>query len=114
MVDDLAQAPEFAALGLAEMFSKTPLGFIDVGARDGIHEIVDPLAGLTAVLGFEPDPDECRRLLGDPSVTARWASFALEPIALADRTGQAPLHLAAVPTNHSLLPTHDPFVGRYG
>lgn len=113
MSDRLAGAPEFAAIGLVEEFSQRPLSFIDIGARNGVHEVVEPLARLTAVLGFEPDPDECRRLLADPAITAPWASFALEPIALSDRTGQRALHRAAVPTNHSLLPTHEPFVRRY-
>lgn len=114
MSDRLADDPEFAALGLVEEFSRRPLSFIDIGARSGVHEVVEPLGRLTAVLGFEPDPEECRRLLADPAITAPWASFDLEPIALSDRTGQLALHLAAVPTNHSLLPTHTPFVQRYG
>jgi FkbM family methyltransferase len=78
-----------------------------------VHPVVEPLARLTAVLGFEPDPEECRRLLADPAVAARWAAFELEPTALADRTGPVALHYAAVATNHSLLPTHTPFVERY-
>ena len=68
MSDRLAGAPEFAAIGLVEEFSQRPLSFIDIGARNGVHEVVEPLARLTAVLGFEPDPDECRRLLADPLV----------------------------------------------
>lgn len=113
MSDELTDAAEFAALGLVEEFSHRPLGFVDIGARLGVHEMVTPLARLTAVLGFEPDAEECRRLLADPAVTAPWASFDLEPIALSDRTARLPLHRAAVPTNHSLLPTHAPFVRRY-
>jgi FkbM family methyltransferase len=112
-LDGLAGAAEFATIGLFEEFSQRPLSFIDIGARNGVHEVVEPLARLTAVLGFEPDPEECRRLLADPAVTAPWASFDLEQIALSNRTGRLPLHLAAVPTNHSLLPTHEPFVRRY-
>jgi FkbM family methyltransferase len=111
--DKLTRDADFAALGLADEFSKLPLGFIDIGARSGVHELIEPVAGLAAVLGFEPDPEECRRLLADPTITAPWASFDLEPIALSDRTGEVPLHFAAVSTNDSLLPTHPPFVRRY-
>jgi FkbM family methyltransferase len=111
--DKLTSDPGFAALGLVEEFSKLPLSFIDIGARNGVHELIDPIARLSAVLGFEPDPEECRRLLADPAITSPWASFDLEPIALSNQIGDVPLHLAAVATNHSLLPAHDPFIRRY-
>jgi FkbM family methyltransferase len=78
-----------------------------------VHAVIEPIARTTAVLGFEPDADECRRLLADPAVTEPWAAFDLEPIALSDTIGQATLHRATVATNHSLLPTHEPFVRRY-
>jgi FkbM family methyltransferase len=110
----LARDPEFAAVGLVDEYTKLPLGFVDVGARNGVHELIEPIASLTAVLGFEPDGEECKRLLADPAMRSPWASFDLEPIALSDRTAQVPLHIAAVDTNSSLLAQHEPFVRRYG
>ncbi len=113
MRDKVARDPDFAAIGLTDEFSKLPVGFVDIGARSGAHELIDPIASLTAVLGFEPDPEECRRLLADPAISGPWASFDLESIALSDKVGQVPLYRAAVDSNDSLLPQHEPFTRRY-
>jgi FkbM family methyltransferase len=109
----LARDPAFAALGLLDEFRREPFSFVDVGARSGVHEMVEPVAEITAVLGFEPDAAECARLMADPSETGRWASFQLEALALSDAEGVRTLHHASVPTNDSLLPPHEPFVSRY-
>lgn len=112
--DALTQHPDFADSAPGKMLAQTPLGFIDIGARGGAHDMVEPLAKRTAVLGFEPDKPECERLLKNPEVTEPWAKFALEPVALADANGEATLYLLSAATNHSLLPPNDAFVKRYG
>ena len=53
---------DFRGSSVAETFRQKPLGYIDVGARGGVHPLVEPVAGITAVLGFEPDAAECARL----------------------------------------------------
>src|SRR4051794_32518000 len=84
-----------------------PLGFIDVGARGGVHDLMAPVAGATAVLGFEPDKDACDELNSIArSGKLPWAQLKCMPTALADRQGNAILHLCAAPTNHSLLPVN--------
>ncbi|MBI1778581.1 MAG: FkbM family methyltransferase [Proteobacteria bacterium] len=113
MLNRLANDAAFAALGLEAEFVERPVSFIDVGARNGVHEVAEPLARLTAVLAFEPDRAECQRLLSDPAITSPWASFNLEAIALSNKTADVSLYRAEVPTNHSLLPTFEPFVQRY-
>lgn len=111
--DQLAQHPDFAATSVHAALRQAPLGFIDIGARGGAHDMVEPLAALTGVLGFEPDAAECARLLANPEVTAPWSCIELEPIALADKAGNATLHLLSAATNHSLLPPNEAFTARY-
>jgi FkbM family methyltransferase len=109
----LVNHPSFQKLKPAHSLQQHPLGFIDVGARGGAHELVEPIAALTAVLGFEPDLEEYERMLADKSILAQWAQFALEPVALADKVADATLHLLSAPTNHSLLPPNTGFTNRY-
>jgi FkbM family methyltransferase len=111
--DELANHPDFQNTQAAAALKQSPLGFIDVGARGGAHDMVEPLAGLTAVLGFEPDEKECARLMQNPEVTGPWKRIELEPIAIAEKAGNATLHLVSAATNHSLLPPNEPFVNRY-
>ncbi len=109
----LSSHPAFLRSSVYETLRAQPLGFVDGGTRGGVHELVEPLAQHTAVLGFDADEEECKRLLVIPEVTTGWAAFALEPVALAEKEGSATLHLVSAPTNHSLLkPNHD-LVKRY-
>ncbi|HEX4046059.1 MAG TPA: FkbM family methyltransferase [Gammaproteobacteria bacterium] len=112
-LNSLADHPLFIDSAVGKSLRMTPLGFIDVGARGGAHDIVDPLAKLTAVLGFEPDQAECARLLSLPAVYEPWAAFHLEPVALADKKAAAELVLLSAATNHSLLPPNTEFTQRY-
>jgi FkbM family methyltransferase len=96
-----------------QLFSSNPLGFIDVGARGGVHDLVDPIANITAVLGFEPDKEECQRLMSIPEVYTPWAKFILEPVAVADKIENATLHLLSANTNHSLLRPNPIYTKRY-
>jgi FkbM family methyltransferase len=91
-----------------------PLGFIDVGARGGVHDLMAPVAGATAVLGFEPDKEACEELNAFArSGKLPWAQLKCIPTALSDRQGDAVLHLCSAPTNHSLLPVNRAFAERY-
>lgn len=92
---------------------KRPLGFIDIGARGGIHPLVQPLAEVTGVLGFEPDRAECQRLREEVMKGSPWATCEIEPVALADKTGNSLLHLLAAETNHSLRSPNQEFIERY-
>jgi FkbM family methyltransferase len=112
-LNSLLSEPLFADSEPCATLRRHPLGFVDVGFRGGTHPLVEPVAGLTAVLGFEPDPDEYRRLIADDSVKKPWALFAVEPVALAAAEGTAQLHLMSAPTNHSLLPPNKKFTRRY-
>jgi FkbM family methyltransferase len=104
---------EFDRAGLAQYFKHAPIGFVDVGMRGGVHELMDPVARVTSVLGFEPDAEECQRLNQSVSAESGWASFQALDIGLAAQAGVRTLHLLAANTNHSLLAPNAQFVERY-
>jgi FkbM family methyltransferase len=111
--NELSRNPDFMQSEVYRTLTMLPMGFIDVGARGGAHDMVDPVAQNTAVLGFEPDVEECERLLANKEVTAPWADFALEAIALAETDKESQLYLLSAATNHSLLPPNQDFTRRY-
>jgi FkbM family methyltransferase len=109
----LSDDPLFAETDVGRSLAARPLGFIDIGARGGVHDLVAPLARSVAVLGFEPDRPACEELNAQMARERTWALGVCLPTALADKEGPATLHLCAAPTNHSLLPINREFVARY-
>lgn len=112
-LNELANCPDFMNSQVGQSLTANPLGFIDIGARGGAHDLVEPIAKLTAVLGFEPDLAECDRLMKMPAVYEPWAKFLLKPVALAGNKGRATLKLLSSNTNHSLLSPNTDFTERY-
>lgn len=109
----LSDHPLFRDSAVGKALQAMPLGFIDIGARGGAHDIVEPIAKQTAVLGFEPDLEECERLMRMPEVYQPWGKFLLQPVALADKKGTASLKLLSSNTNHSLLSPNKSLTQRY-
>jgi FkbM family methyltransferase len=101
------------AAAVSPFLNSRPIGFIDVGARGGVHPLAAPLGPNVAILGFEPDRDECARLLADSNFSAGYARVSLEPVALAAAPGRAILHETSTPTNTSLLAPNPVFIERY-
>ncbi len=110
--NSLLNNPHFKASAAFKELQQTKLGFIDIGARGGVHDYVLPVAGLTSVLGFEPDEAECQRLCASKNAE-QWAAFNMLPFALAEQATEKTLHLVSASTNHSLLPPNPVFVERY-
>ena len=110
---DLTASALFNRTAIAASLQSVPLGFVDVGARGGAHPFVDPVAGYTSVLGFEPDQEHCAELMAAQEQTGAFADFHLEPIALGKAPETATLYLQNVATNHSLLDPNRGFVARY-
>ena len=113
MLDSLLKDSLFSQTGPYRTLINRPLGFIDVGARGGVHELVEPFAAATAVLGFEPDREECARLRQSLARSSPWASCQMEALALAEGDREAVLHLLSAPTNHSLRPPNQRLTDRY-
>ncbi len=113
-MNELTGSSEFRESSLFKSFERSPLGFLDIGARGGVHEIVEPFAELTSVLGFEPDPEECDAMMREIERTGSpYAGLSLEPAGLAERIGSAQLHRIIAPTNDSLREPNSGFVERY-
>lgn len=93
-----------------EWFRARPLGFVDVGARGGVHPLVAPIASQVAVLGFEPDEEACSALNREAHP---YAALVCLPVALSNREGHALLYRFAASTNDSLCPVNQRFVDRY-
>lgn len=112
MINELLNHPDFAASVVGRQLREQPLGFIDVGARGGVHKIIEPLAGATAVMGFEPDVDEAARLQS-LMASSPFAHYIVEPVALAADDGDAVLHLTSSAVNSSLRSPNPDFVKRF-
>ncbi len=94
-------------------FKKDPIGFIDVGARDGSHSLVEPLHSYVSFLGFEPDLEECDQLNANQKLKAFWSQFQILPNALSNAHAQRTLNILSAPTNSSLLEPNSTFINRY-
>jgi FkbM family methyltransferase len=109
----LCHDPDFAASAPGVALRATPLGFVDVGARGGVHPLIEPLAAHSAVLGFEPAVDECARLRRALAASSPFARCDIEPQALAAMPGRARLHVLSAATNSSLRAPNRAFTERY-
>lgn len=104
-LDRISDHPHFAGSQLDAMLAARPIGFVDIGARGGVHPLVEPLARRIAVLGFEPDEEECRRVTAESEAAPRFAHEQLMPIGLWRTVESArTLYRLAASTNDSLLP----------
>lgn len=112
-LNSLVNNPDFSSTSVGEMLIHCPLGFVDIGARGGAHDIVFDVARNTSVLAFEPDTNEYARLIASKEVSEPWADFQLRPLALSARKSSASLHLLKEPNNNSLLEPNNVFVTRY-
>ena len=113
VLNSLLSEPLFAESAPCATLRSKPLGFVDAGARGGVHSLVEPLAGVTAVLGFEPDEEECIRMNTQLTAGSPWAASCIEPIALAAEDSTAQLYLLSAPTNHCLRQPNIRFTRRY-
>ena len=113
MLNKLLSHPLFQEIAPYQTLKEQPLGFIDIGARGGIHPLVEPLAGVTAILGFEPDEEECVRMRQELGTNSPWAVWDVEPCALANTSGDATLYRFSNPVNDSLSPANQQIVDRY-
>ena len=112
-LNSFLKEPLFAGLSAYAELRNKPLGFVDIGARGGVHPMVNPVAGVTAVLGFEPDEVECARISAELAAGSPWAANSVEPVALAASEGDAFLHLLTEPSAHSLRGPNPKFTYRY-
>jgi FkbM family methyltransferase len=73
----------FGFRDLAKVLADLPMTCLDVGARDGIVEDLLPIAAAVDAYGFEPDTEECQRLMAEAARgTHPWRSLRFLPVAL--------------------------------
>ncbi len=108
----VTEIPGLEKTDWAREWQAGPLGFIDIGARGGVHAMVEPMAKWTQVLAFEPDAAECERLRVELAAS-HFAKIELRACGIAGADGEADLHLLANPVNHSLLAPNTRLAGRY-
>jgi FkbM family methyltransferase len=98
---------------ILRLLGDRPIGFVDIGARGGVHPLVESVGQAVAVLAFEPDAAECERIRRDEASSRRFARLDIEAAALSNIAGPATLHHVVVPTNSSLRAPNPLLVARY-
>jgi FkbM family methyltransferase len=96
---------------LVGVASQCPLVLADLGARGAVDEDLLPLAGITSVIGFEPDAAEAARL---GAIKGPWQSLSVLPHAIGARDGIETLHIPAAPVGASLLPHNERLIDLFG
>jgi FkbM family methyltransferase len=112
-VNTISQNPHFEKSVLSKYFENESVDFIDIGARGGVHDIVDPIASITNVIAFEPNLVECSRLLKLKGLTENWKSFQMLPVGLFKDQRSMELYLYSEPNNNSLYEPNDCIINRY-
>ena len=111
---DFSTNDAFLETSIGKELSKRPLGFLDIGARGGVHELIYPLGKMANVLAFEPDPDadtgdaddsESPVILGD--------NVVVERVGLGAENKEESLHLTDNPAASSIFPPIVQTVNRY-
>ena len=92
------------------LLGNEPVQILDVGARGGLHGRWTPFADVLDVVGFEPDPDEFRRLSAAAQNGGRRRYL---PYALGGAHERLNFHVCTAPGCSSLYPPNDEFVARF-
>jgi FkbM family methyltransferase len=87
-----------------------PVVAIDVGSRDGVRASWKSLGPNALLVGFDPDPEECRRL---EAASADPQRERYVPLALGARVGSRTLHLTRDPQSSSLFAPEPRALERY-
>ena len=109
-INAFLEDPVFLRSSISRDFHHTPFGCIDVGSRGGVTSYIDPIAGISCVLAFEPDLHECARLR---ERSGSYANFEPSPLALSASSKQSTLHHLKRSINNSLLAPNPNFAARY-
>ena len=92
------------------LLGNEPVQMLDVGARGGLQPRWRPFAEVLDAIGFEPDPDEFRRLSSAPAGSGRRRFL---PYALGGAHQRLPFHVCQSPGCSSLYPPNEEFARRF-
>jgi FkbM family methyltransferase len=101
------------AAGFGPLLDVIRLTSMDVGARGGYMSDLLPIARCVDMVGFEPDPDELRRLTAAPQDTP-WASMTYLHYALGRSNSTQPLYVYSHSGNSSLYQADRDLVEAFG
>lgn len=87
-------------------------GYIDAGARDGVHDVLHAAAPLLHVIGFEPDAEECRALQA-AATGGPWRSLTYLSCGLGARDAEQSLHLCRSRGTSSFYRPNAPWLQRF-
>ena len=89
------------------------LGVIDVGARGGAHPVFNIVNLMVELVGFEPDPEEAKRLQMSGQGNRRFKSLTYLPCALGSMDGQQTFHVCRSSGVSSLYQPNSGFLERF-
>jgi len=90
------------------LLGSVPVQILDVGARGGLQRRWRPFADVLDAVGFEPDPDEFKRLSATGNNGRRFL-----PYALGGAHQRLQFHVCESPGCSSLYPPNEEFAGRF-
>ena len=100
----------FQSTQLYKEYKSNPLGFIDIGARGGPHEIILPFLSLSKIMSFEPDKTAATEI-----ENKSWGDckHIVEATVLGDRNGDLEFFITSNPAASSIFEPNLPVVERY-
>lgn len=102
MSSHISKFPLTRRLVAESTFADRPLRVIDAGARGGAELMWHQYQDQVEIIGFEPDPGECRTInrLKDRTYDRNEVFY---PVALSSHKGRETLHITRNPNNSSLF-----------
>lgn len=90
-----------------------PITLVDIGAAGRLDPRWRPLAKRLHRVGFEPNPDECARLIAGAHGAGHCRQETFLPLAIGGTNGPATLHRTRSPHCCSTLPPNLPWLRRF-
>ncbi len=112
-LNELSDNPLFKKTSLFRALSRTPLGFIDIGAAGGAHPLILPVASQTRCTLFEPDEVSSRELKRWQRAGSPFRKVTIHGTAVGGRDAACRLYLTKSRVNTSLLKPRKELVSRY-
>jgi FkbM family methyltransferase len=110
ILNKISNDPFFMGSQLGRVFAHVPLGFIDIGAAGGVHNIALPIANHVAVMAFEPNNIAYSEM---ESADHSWARFKPVNCALSDQNADKAFFSYKSSVNNSMLKANHNFRQRY-
>lgn len=98
---------------IARLLDEADFTIVDIGAREGVRPEMRVLAPFGSLVACEPEAEEAKRLQAQLAEELPWRNVIVLPVAIADTTGTATLHVSTRPGMSSLLPPNPDVVARY-